>query len=234
MTHPPPHPGFQLGSQPPPGPGPFGGDAAAPTAPVQPGPKAGRKIAARAVDAAIGALVVSLVATLTFQSIGERASNLVPAQAIGAVVDVLFSGGDVEAATDEVGTSVWNMVVSRIRGSIFILIGLHLLYETGANLWKGRTLGRMLLDLRIAARGRSGVGFGRALVRAVVTVACTGSLYGLAWIVLLQGDFMGGLGLWLLPRRLSGAGVCAGSGRVRRTAPRTPIAGAPAAALDKR
>lgn len=187
MVQPPAHPGFGPVPQPPYQP-----------APPPPAPRPGRRIAARAIDFALLALVFSVLATVTVQGIGDRFANVMPGRVISALTDVLFSGGDVGAAADELGDSAWRMVVSRVQTSIFILIGFHLVYETATNLWQGRTIGRMVLDLRLAGRGRPRVGVGQALGRALVTVVCTGGLYGLAWIALLHGSFAGGFMLWLL------------------------------------
>nr|WP_169732025.1 RDD family protein [Glycomyces arizonensis] len=161
-------------------------------------PKTGRRIAARAIDLAVLSLALFLLAALTIDAITEKATHVLPEQVIGAVTNVLFSAGDVGAATDEVGDSAWNLIVSRVQTSVLILIGFHFAYETAANLWQGRTLGRMLLDLRIVGPGGSKARFGRSLWRAAVTVVCTGGLYGLAWIALLHGSFIGGFVLWLL------------------------------------
>lgn len=161
-------------------------------------PKAGRRIASRSIDFALLLVVFVLLATVTAQGIGDRFAEVLPRRAIGAVIDVLLSGGDVRAAADKLGDSVWRMVVSRTRTSIILLIGFHFAYEAAANLWKGRTLGRSALGLRLVGRARARIGVGRALGRALVTVVCTGGLYGLAWIVLLHGNFVGGVVLWLL------------------------------------
>lgn len=192
MTRPPGPPGFGPVPQPPyPQPAPL-------PPPAVPVPGAWRRIAARAIDFALLALAFSLLATITVQGISDRFANVMPGRVFGAVTDVLLSGGDVGAAADDLGDSAWRMVVSRIQTSILILIGLHLVYETAANLWQGRTVGRMVLDLRLVGRNSPRVGVGQALARALVTVVCTGGLYGLAWIALLHGGFGGGFALWLL------------------------------------
>lgn len=184
-----------------------------PAPPPPPAPKTGRRIGSRAIDFALLALVFSVLATVTVQGIGDRFANVMPGRVISAVADVLVSGGDVGAAAEDLGDSAWRMVVSRAQTSIFVLIGFHLVYEAAANLWQGRTVGRMVLDLRLAGRRRPRVGAGQALARALVTVVCTGGLYGLAWIALLHGSFAGGLMLWLLSVAALAVYVLAGRGR---------------------
>lgn len=205
MTQPPGAPGFGPVPQPP---GPYGfgpvpqppypPPAPPPPAPAVPLPGAWRRIAARGVDVALLLLVFSVLATITVQGISDRFANVMPGRVFGAVTEVLLSGGDVGAAADDLGDAAWRMVVSRVQTSILILIGVHLAYETAANLWQGRTVGRMVFDLRLVGLSRPRVGVGQALVRALVTVVCTGGLYGLAWIALLHGGFGGGFALWLL------------------------------------
>lgn len=193
MTQPPGSHGFGPVPQPP-----YPPPAPPPPPPAVPLPGAWRRIAARAVDIALLLLVFSALATITVQGISDRFANVMPGRVFGAVTEVLLSGGDVGAAADDLGDAAWRMVVSRVQTSILILIGVHLAYETAANLWQGRTVGRMLFDLRLGGRDRPRVGIGQALVRALVTVVCTGGLYGLAWIALLHGGFAGGFALWLL------------------------------------
>ncbi|WP_157930420.1 RDD family protein [Glycomyces xiaoerkulensis] len=173
-------------------------NAPPPAAARQAPPKAGRRIAGRAVDLAVWALAMFLIGTWAVQSVTERAVDVLPREVVGAAVGVLTSGGDVESASGDIGEAAWDLVVSRFRLAILLMIGFHLAYEAAANLWKGRTLGRLALGMRIIGRSRPGIGFGRALARAAVTVGCTGALYGLAWIALLHGNLLAGFGLWLL------------------------------------
>jgi uncharacterized RDD family membrane protein YckC len=195
MTQPPGPPGFGPVPRPP-----HRQSVPPPPPPAVPVPEAGtwRRIAARAVDVALLLLVFSLLATVTVQGIGNRFADVVPSRVFGAIAEVLLSGGDVGAAAEDLGDSAWRMVVSRIQASILILIGVHLAYEVAANLWQGRTVGRMVFDLRLGGRDRPRVGVGQALVRALATVVCAGGLYGLAWIALLHGGFAGGFALWSL------------------------------------
>src|SRR5690625_1510162 len=87
MTIPPVHPGVEAVPQSP-------HQLAPPPPAASSVPKAGRRIASRSIDFALLLVVFVLLATVTAQGIGDRFTEVLPRRAIGAVIDVLLSGGD--------------------------------------------------------------------------------------------------------------------------------------------
>ncbi|WP_168801522.1 RDD family protein [Glycomyces buryatensis] len=181
------------------GPGPVASDpgAASPES-ASPAPGIGRRIGGRAIDFGVWTAVFVLLATLTYNTIAESLTTISGGEIVRVLFSLLTTGGDVGEAAESFGLSAWRMIVSKIQLSIFVLIAFHLAYELAAGLWKGRTVGRMILDMRLEGRRRPGVGVWRSAVRALITVVCTGGLYGLAWVALLHGSFAGGFALWVL------------------------------------
>ena len=173
-------------------PGPGFGAPPASTAPVGPASRA-RRLGAWGVDAALLLTVAVLLGMMTW----GRLNNIVDGvwgQVLGATGGLLLSGGDVRRAAADFGMSIWRDVVTAITQALLLLVLIELLYRFAAERFAGRTLGKLVVDLRVASTGTARR---RVFLRALVTTAGGTGLYAAAWILLLHGQFLFALLTWL-------------------------------------
>jgi len=159
----------------------------------------GRRFGAWALDAGIILGVALLLGGMTWGRIHAYLQGLTE-RAIEAIFDLFITGGDVQADAEKLGTHAWDTVVGYVVQAFVLLVLIEYAYQFGAVAWKGRTVGKVVADLKVSrADGtQAKIGAGSAARRALVTTATDTGLYALAWIVLLQGLFFFALALWML------------------------------------
>ncbi|MFI6519218.1 RDD family protein [Spirillospora sp. NPDC050679] len=199
--HGPPPPPPSPGGPYPPAYGPPPQHAAAPPPPDAP-PARSRRLAAWSIDAALLAVIAGLLAAATWGRLQEQLAGDVTQSVSGAVFGLFASGGDVGKAAGEVGGQVWGNVTAAIQQALLLLVLAELLHQFAGTAWKGRTLGKALLDIRVrpakaTADAPSGPGKGRAARRALASTVSGTGLYALAWVLLLEGLFFLALMMWL-------------------------------------
>ncbi|WP_067471333.1 RDD family protein [Actinomadura hibisca] len=170
-------------------------------APLPP-PARSRRLAAWSIDAALLAVIAVLLAGATWGRLQEQLAGDVTQSVSGAVFGLFASGGDVGKAAGEVGGQVWGSATVAIQQALALLVLAELLHQFAGNAWRGRTIGKALLDIRVrpakaTADAPSGTGKGRAARRALVSTASGTGLYALAWVMLLEGLFFLALMTWL-------------------------------------
>ncbi|MFC6879963.1 MULTISPECIES: RDD family protein [Actinomadura] len=160
-------------------------------------PPHGRRLAAWAADAALIAVVAVLIGAMTWGRVHAYLTGDLLSKAWPIAWHLLLSGGDVERAAADAGTSAWGTVVRDIEQGLLLLVAFELLYFFAAPAFTGRTLGKAVTDLRVAAAGKR-PGALSALRRALVGTAAGTGLYAGAWALLLEGLFLPAVALWLL------------------------------------
>lgn len=164
-----------------------------PGAPADAAPRA-RRLAAGGIDAALLLGVAILLGMMTWGRLNGVLGDGLWGRALSATGGLLLSGGDVKGAAADFGMGIWQDIVNAITQALLLLVLIELLYRFAAERLTGRTLGKVVLDLRVESAGPGGP---RAFRRALVTTAgCTG-LYCVAWVLLLQGLFLFSLLTWL-------------------------------------
>ncbi|GAB3980403.1 hypothetical protein GCM10029978_078370 [Actinoallomurus acanthiterrae] len=158
-----------------------------------------RRLTAWGIDTALlwGAAV--LLAMLTWARLHGYVMDDLPGKALSATGGLLLSGGDVEKAATDFGTGVWTTFVGDVEQALVLLIAIQVLYQFAAHAWLGRTLGKAAMDIRVrAAADGDAAGKARAFRRALVTTAGGTGLYCLAWMLLLESQFVLALATWML------------------------------------
>ncbi|WP_243774865.1 RDD family protein [Actinomadura barringtoniae] len=158
----------------------------------------GRRFGAWALDAGIIFGVALLLGGMTWGRIHAYLQGLTE-RGVEAIFDLFVTGGDVQAAGEKLGTHAWDTVVGYVMQAFMLLVLIEYAYQFGAVAWKGRTVGKVVADLKVTrADGQAKIGAGSAARRALVTTATDTGLYALAWILLLQGLFFLSLALWMV------------------------------------
>lgn len=141
------------------------------------------------------ALVLALAATLavlTFHRISALVSD-VPELATRGGFDLLTSRGDVIAASEHIGVSLWDKSVLYVEQAFGLLIVATFLYQWACLCLAGRTVGKGLLGLKVSPSVPR-----RAAVRAAVTTAADIAVYAVACVLLIEGEFLLSVAVWAL------------------------------------
>jgi hypothetical protein len=141
------------------------------------------------------ALVLALAATLavlTFHRISALVSD-VPELATRGGFDLLTSRGDVIAASEHIGVSLWDKSVLYVEQAFGLLIVATFLYQWACLCLAGRTVGKGLLGLKVSPSVPR-----RAAVRAAVTTAADIAVYAVACVLLVEGEFLLSVAVWAL------------------------------------
>ncbi|QBS45136.1 RDD family protein [Nocardia sp. CS682] len=158
---------------------------------------ANRRIVAWAVDFAVIVAAAVLLGSVTHYRIADYLSGW-PGLAQSGGWNLFRANGDWGGAGRAFGWDVFGEVLLLITEAFLALVLIVFVYHFACLLWKGRTLGKFLLDIRVHAlagpRGRLGKwqSARRALASTVVDVG----LYSAACIALLAGKFVLSLALW--------------------------------------
>ena len=169
--------------------------AAGDGAPAAAGP--GRRAAAWAIDFALVLLVAWALGSFTWTRITGLITD-VPGLAERGVWYVVTSGGDVKGASASFGLSLWRSATSYVVQAFVILVVVVLLYHFIGLAWKGRTVGKLALDLRVEAEPPAKLGKGKALLRATATTMSDVGLFALACCLLVKGFVLVSVLVWLL------------------------------------
>ncbi|RAY11169.1 hypothetical protein DPM19_32215 [Actinomadura craniellae] len=110
---------------------------------------------------------------------------------------VVRSGGELGAGTEQL-TRAWDTTVLLITLAFAVLVAIQFLYQFTALVWRGRTLGKALADVRVGAPGGTRPTAGRAVRRAAVTTLTDTALISLAFVLLLHGEPVVAVLCWLL------------------------------------
>jgi hypothetical protein len=151
-----------------------------------------RRAMAWLIDFALVVALAAALAVLTFHRVTALVSD-VPELATRGGLDLLSSRGDVIAASQDLGLSLWDKAVLDVEEAFGLLILAVFLYQWSCLALLGRTLGKGLLGLRITPRLPR-----RAAVRALVTTAADIAVYAVACVLLMEGQFLLSFTVWTL------------------------------------
>ncbi len=159
---------------------------------------AGRRLGAWAIDFAVILAVAAGLGSMTHFRVADHLSSW-PDLAQAGVWEVLQSDGDWAGAGRSVGADVVGEVLGLITQAFVALIVVVFAYQFAGLLWKGATLGKALLDLRVVPNGQAPDRLSprRAATRALTTTMTDVGLYALACMALLAGRFVLSFVLWV-------------------------------------
>ncbi|MFB4314280.1 RDD family protein [Actinomadura sp. 21ATH] len=156
-----------------------------------------RRAAAWALDFALVIAAAVALGAWTWTRIGSLVSS-VPSLAQKGAWDLLASRGDVRTASADFGLSLWGTASGYVTQAFALLVAAVFAYHFAALAWKGRTVGMLLLDLRVEPAARDRLGKGQALGRAAAASVADVGLYALACCLLVRGDFVLAVTCWAL------------------------------------
>lgn len=198
FTPPPPGPYANMGPGAPfPGP-PFQG----PPFPGEPAAEApavglGRRAGAWLIDFGLVLAAAVALGSLTWWRISALLTDA-PGLAQQGVWQVVTSRGDIKGASTDFGTSLWDSVSGYVVQAFAALVLIVFAYQFAALAWKGRTLGKLALDLRVDAHRKPRLSKKQACTRAIAATITDIGLYALACYLLLQGEFFLSILCWVL------------------------------------
>ncbi|MGH3647109.1 MAG: RDD family protein [Micromonosporaceae bacterium] len=176
-----------------------------------------RRALAWAVDFGLLVLIAAALAGVTYQRITSLISGNV-ALAGSDAWDLIFSRGDLGGAAAEAGTALWRSAVNKVIQGFVVLVVIAFLYQAVALAWTGRTVGKLLTDIRVSAPGRErGIGAGRAAGRTAVTAVTDVGVFAVACILLLRGWWLAAVLCWVAAVVAFWVQVLPILGRSRRT-----------------
>ncbi|WP_144300527.1 RDD family protein [Stackebrandtia nassauensis] len=153
------------------------------------------------VDIMLIRIVAAGLGYLTYRRIVSPFSG-VGSSAHSALKNLFSSGGDIAKVATKTGADVWGIVSSLIIQGFALLVVIHFLYLFIALAWTGRTVGKMLLDVRVVPEASDTVkakpGKGRAARRAAVSAMADTGLFSLACCLLLLGQFTLSVLCWMV------------------------------------
>jgi uncharacterized RDD family membrane protein YckC len=169
------------------------GRPAAATAPL------GRRLAAWAIDAVIVFCVFVGLSLLTYYRLSDLIGGVGTRLVTFGVWDLVSTQGDVPASAGRTGLHLWDVAVSYVVQGFALLVLAQFGYQFASMAWKGRTVGKAVLDVQVRVRpGDTRARKGQALRRAMLTTAAESGLYSLACIMLVTGRFFLAAALWTL------------------------------------
>ncbi|MFD6156143.1 RDD family protein [Nocardia sp. NPDC060256] len=158
---------------------------------------AGRRIAAWVIDFALIVAAAVLLGSITHYRIADYLSSW-PGLAESGGWDLFRANGDWGGAGKTFGWDVFGEILLLIAEAFVALVLLVFAYQFAALAWKGRTLGKLLLDIRVhSLTDPQGVlGKWQSARRAFATTLVDVGLYAGACLALLAGKFVLSLVLW--------------------------------------
>jgi hypothetical protein len=151
-----------------------------------------RRATAWFIDFALVLALAAALAVLTFHRISALVAD-VPELATRGGLDLLTSRGDVIAASEGFGVSLWDKAVLYVEEAFGLLIVVTFLYQWACLSFAGRTIGKGLLGLKVTPSLPR-----RAAVRAAVTTAADIAVYAVACVLLIEGEFLLSVAVWAL------------------------------------
>ncbi|MCP8711940.1 RDD family protein [Streptomyces sp. AC04842] len=151
-----------------------------------------RRATAWLIDFALVAALASLLAVLTFNRMSALVTD-VPELAARGGFDLLTSRGDVLDASAGLGTSLWDKSVGYVQQAFGLLVVAAFLYQWACLALAGRTVGKALTGLKVTPRTPR-----RAALRAAVTTATDVAVYAVACVLLVEGEIVLSVLVWLV------------------------------------
>ncbi|CAL9553271.1 RDD family protein [Streptomyces werraensis] len=151
-----------------------------------------RRATGRLIDFALVVTAAALLAVLTFDRMSALVTD-VPELAARGGFDLLTSRGDVLDASAGLGTSLWDKSVGYVRQAFALLVVAAFLCQWACLALAGRTVGKALTGLKVLPRTP-----GRAALRAAVTTATDVAVYAVACVLLVQGEVLLSVLVWLV------------------------------------
>lgn len=159
----------------------------------------GRRAGAWAADFGLVLGFAALLGAVTHYRIADYMSSWTGLTGTG-VWDVIRSNGDWGGAGKTFGLDVVHGVLVLIIEAFAVLIVATFVYQFAGLAWKGRTFGKILLDLRVrpVQGDQDRLGRWQAARRALGATMADVGLYSCACIALLAGKFYLSFVLWLI------------------------------------
>lgn len=151
-----------------------------------------RRATAWLIDFALVAALASLLAVLTFNRMSALVTD-VPELAARGGFDLLTSRGDVLDASAGLGTSLWDKSVGYVQQAFGLLVVAAFLYQWACLALAGRTVGKALTGLKVTPHTPR-----RAALRAAVTTATDVAVYAVACVLLVEGEIVLSVLVWLV------------------------------------
>ncbi len=164
---------------------------------VEPEPFGRRRLAAWLVDFGVVVVAAIMVISVTHARLAELLTTWPEYAQLG--VTGLFSWrGDALDTGTAVGLQAWTDARQLAFEGLAALVAIVLIYQFGSLTLRRRTLGQLVLDLRVSSSGSTGLGTGSAAVRAVVRTVLDIGIYACACGALLAGAPIVAFVLWLV------------------------------------
>ncbi|WP_433576306.1 RDD family protein [Nocardia brasiliensis] len=157
----------------------------------------GRRLGAWGVDFALVLGAAVLLGVVTHYRVADYLSGWTDLGRAG-VWDVVRSNGDWGGAGKTFGLDVVQQVLWYLIEAFVALIVVTFLYQFGCLAWRGRTVGKALLEIVVRSADGGGLRRGQAAGRAFACTMTDVGLYSVACIALLAGKFALSLVLWLI------------------------------------
>jgi uncharacterized RDD family membrane protein YckC len=167
--------------------------------PMPPTPPAGWGLRASAwlIDFVPVLVVAALLAWWTWTRITTLIKD-VPGLAKRGAWEVVGSGGDVQTASAEFGSSLWGSASGYVMQAFALLVLFVFMYHFAALAWTGRTPGKVVCGLRVEAEDGRRLGKPQALGLAGARAVTDMGVYAIACWVLLQGMIGFSVFMWLI------------------------------------
>ncbi|WP_280408795.1 RDD family protein [Nocardia brasiliensis] len=156
-----------------------------------------RRLAAWGIDFALIVGVAVLLGVVTHYRVADYLSSWTDLGQTG-VWDVVRSNGDWGGAGKTFGLDVVQQVLLYVIEAFVALIVVTFGYQFVSLAWRGRTVGKALLELEVRSTGDADLRRSQAAGRAFAGTMTDVGLYAAACIALLAGKFALSLVLWLI------------------------------------
>ncbi len=180
----------------------------------------GRRLLAWAADFALTLALAVLLGVWAYHRVQSIVLDIPGVVADVGGIDVVLSGGDIDGVAADAGIALWRDAVFEVRTTFAALVLIVFVYHLVAVMWKGRTVGKTLLDLQVRPRGPAPdarVGWWRGARRAAATTVTDIGLFALACCLLLGGEVRLSVLLWVLAVVVFGTSALLVLGKDRRT-----------------
>lgn len=161
---------------------------------------AGRRTAAWVVDFALLMVFAALVGGWVVHHITSLAADL-PGVAADAL-DLISSRGDFAGAALDAGWAAWGRAVLVLHLALAVVVLADFGYQFALLRWRGRTVGKALLDVRVSSDPPAGADSelttGQLAGRAALGAMTDFGLFAFACSALVNGHVNLALALWLL------------------------------------
>ncbi len=176
----------------------------------------GRRALAWLIDFGFVVGAAVLLGIVTFHRIRAMGSESLSG---GGVWAVLSSKGDLDimGATGELVGELWHNAVRAVVEALAALVIVQFLYQFIGLAWKGRSVGKTLLDIQIRLLNQAPLGKKRAAARAAIATVTDTGLFALAAYVLIRGQVLLSVLIWLIAVTAFWGNALPVLGRRRRT-----------------